>query len=398
MAKNFYEKFKYLTVLGACKQGKFTWAVDRYTNSLYRLDEENRDLQFIANLEVNSEYAEAEYTHMVENDGVLFMMPQNSYFISVYDTCSHDLKKMELPCKKDGTGYGVVGEIIYQGYLYIFSCYEKYAPYKINLTNLEIVEEREWCAGLRNLKFPRSKYLLSRVIAEKDRIIFGVYNTEMVLSYMLTTKKFERLCRLDGSIKIDKVVGKHGNSVYLSSVDCNEIYKVNLEDDSLERIPVKFWETGNSVINVLDCGTDIYLLPKLGDRIVRYDINKKIMERVKWDVSVLAEEKLERCFFYGYIEGQEIVLYLYTLGSRIRIDRKTGSTIQERLDKNPKKNALEILKHDYWEQLEGEQMESYSEEICPLSVYINRKFTLLRDSVDTHSNIGNKIWKNTMGE
>lgn len=255
MEKSFYDKFKYLTVLGACKQGEDTWAVDRYTNSLYRLNEKRRELQFIANLEVNHKYVEAEYTHIVEYNGVLFILPQNSYFICIYNICSDKLRKIELPCKKDCSGYGVIGEVFYQGYLYIFSCHEKYAPYKINLTDLTLEEEQDWCIGLQSLSFPRSRYLLSRIIAEEDRIIFGVYDTGIILSYLLDTGKFIEVCNLKENFKIDKAISKYADNIYLSAVECNEIYRINPEDKTRERVPIEFWKTDNSVINVLNCGT-----------------------------------------------------------------------------------------------------------------------------------------------
>lgn len=393
METYFYDKFKYLTVLGACKQGKDTWAVDRYTNCLYRLNEKRRELQFVANLEVNCEYVEAEYTHIVEYNGALFILPQNSYFICVYNTCSGKLTKLELPCKKDCSGYGVIGEIIYERYLYIFSCYEKYAPCKIDLTNLEIEEEKEWCIGLQNLSFPRDKYLVSRMIVEENKIIFGLYNTGIILSYLLDTKEFRKVCSLKENFKIDKAISKYANNIYLSAVNCNEIYRVNLEDNTQERISIGFWKKDNSVINAFLCGADIYLLPKYDNEIVKYDVTNQELGKMNWEVPKLAEGDPGRWFLYGYLEGQDLILYLYKYGSRVKIDLKTGRTILEHLDKDTKKSAFEILKHDYWEQLEGEQVESYREDICPLSVYINREFILSPNSADIKSNHGSKIWR-----
>lgn len=370
METYFYDKFKYLTVLGACKQGEDTWAVDRYTNSLYRLNEKRRELQFIANLEVNQEYVEAEYTHIVEHNGVLFILPQNSYFICIYNICSDKLRKIELPCKKDCSGYGVIGEVFYQGYLYIFSCYEKYAPYKINLTDLTLEEEKDWCIGLQSLSFPRSRYLVSSIIAEENGIVFGLYDTGIVLSYRLDTREFSKVCSLKENFKIDKAISRYEDRIYFSAVGCNEIYRINPEDNAQERVPIEFWKADNPVINALICGPNMYLLPKYGKVIVRYDVRNQELKKMDWEVPEIAEGNTERWFLYGHLEGQNLILYLYKHGCRLKIDLAAGRTIPEFLDKDPQKSALEILKHDYWDQLTVELSGSIREEICPLSVYI----------------------------
>lgn len=390
--KYSYDDYKYLSSLDCIKLDDITWCVDYKTNCLYKIDDKSQKIQFIANLTVG-EYREAQYSFMLCAKEQIIILPQNCYTVCVYNYVTNQVRKIAIPNKSTSIGYGAVGGVIIDNEVYFYSGEKRNAPYKINLTNATIEENRVCKNFFEENEWIPDKAMLNSVGCCENSIILGIYGTNKIILFDTKHNTLETI-NIQDDFEIGKIFVQPGSSeAWIFEKQGGKCVKWNIRKEEIVYFETDLLTKDNSIIAAIFNGNEIILLPRYGEQIIRYEIEEKLFSALQWDSAKVMNRypNSKRWFFKGEIDNGCLCCYLYKNGGRIAIDMQNGNTSYDELDIDCSKSGKEILCENFWESLHDIEID-VRENLYPLEYFIEKIDLNCANNVKTNSN-GYRIWE-----
>lgn len=393
-------KFKYISALDGVSIGGKLYMVDRNDNGLYAVDEVSREIEFLGHLGSRKYGVIAEFSFILSYNEKLYILPQNGFYLAIYDIQSGDIETIQVPHENEERGFGAAGGFFLDGWLYIFSCLNRYAPLRLRLSDCKVEVLDDMWNSLAGLQQGDDLYRLDGFAWDGIKFYFGIYNTNQLYAWSMKSRKIEKVLRLPLDFPIGKIGLIGEDCLLVASKNSSCMAKVYLESQMVEYKKIDSWDDDTIAIKIVSGVGCVWLVPYLGTKIIYYDVGKDVFSEVSFDKQILPEDCLEkdRCF-YGCRE-HEGTLYLYRHGKNgvLTVRKKSGLTKFYSLDKEENKVWQEIIKENYWQFLDFSDIENETiiyEGWYNLLLYmdfISKRRLEGNPSIRMEFSVGQKIW------
>jgi len=229
-----------------------------------------------------------------------------------------------------------------------------------------------------------------------------------ILEYMeqigfLESGDLREVIRLKDDFNVKALVMCSNGKILASSVDANILAVLDLSDKTVKYYALDVWNVDTEAVRLITTEKYVWLIPRFGVKIIRYDVFKDSFNELIYDYKALPDEchEYERVF-YGCDERKGI-LYLYRYGKngRVAINVRSGETVFQSLDKEESKDWKQILTDNFWEYVDIaaiEAADSINEGLYHLPMFLDRIPAVNNSYVIDGIGAGRKIWEKVRGD
>ncbi len=337
----YYDKYRYLTTLGAAEDGDNWWVAGYQGNGIFSVNKENNTIHFLKRTE-NEHTSLNAFKDSFMYRGRIYFLPWWSYSIEIYDVELEKFYVVKIP-DEASKFYGAVGYIVDEEYIYIFSRFCNETPIRLNIDTL--VCERIWATWTDiSKKYSRhDKYFINSITEVNGNFWYGVYQANVLIKSSKKDLRDTQPIILDANYRIHQVAYIGKNCLLVTMADDEECIVYNVEDEVIEyTVPIK---TIGRVINIINDEEEIILIPRHGKRLLLVNRDSGASRLIDCD-----NERM-RCFtdndeyfYYGKMNEEKIYLFPYNTNMLVTINRKDMSVSYEEWEIEKGASTEEIMR------------------------------------------------------
>lgn len=181
MAKDYYEKYKYIKISYKeliCIFDERVWMLDR-TNCIYSMLLDGTDIRFEVNIDYMEDGRDSQYRAMIKCDDRLICIG-HFCVITIYNLLSREVEFIsygERDCRV------ALNPMIYDKYIYIYYSWLNRNLYEFNLETQEIRCVDKWKKAISDVDIYHDTSFSERVLQHESTVIMGIRNTNKVIKY-----------------------------------------------------------------------------------------------------------------------------------------------------------------------------------------------------------------------
>ena len=360
-----YEQYKKIIVRGSTIVDDTIWMIGSINGGLYRQNIDSGEIELVCVLDDGQDRRENKFSLMYSYEDYIFIMPQNSYSIFVYNIKDNYCIRRDIKCNHNDIGYATVFCCFYKGRMYFFSEFESCDCGFLDLKTMEIELNRNFRKALAGENFVREKYLMNAAILIDSEVVFGLYKTNIVMHFDLETNCISRKEYLDTDIQLDRMLKFFDYILYIT---VKNIVYVQMLNEPLEKYIINIWDDDVSAIKAVGDKEKIFLIPQRGREIAVLRLSDRICHSLKYDYS-MASNKFERVFYCLNLLANNIYIYSWLEGYKLCIDIETGKTKRLELSLNRERSGKELAT-EFVRKWNFESLQTLYEEDVPLEIYL----------------------------
>lgn len=285
--------------------GNRIWFCPQYFNGLFCMDSVTGKISCSGEFP-NEEYGTKRlYASMKLMKGKIYFIPFSAKSIAVYDIETGEFSNILIDEEKAGckveTDFLFMGVAEYKNYLFLLPVLCR-AIMRLNVDSQEIEYITNWFSEIRPYIFNRGcGFFRRQVVVRGDKLYAPFCNANAVLE--LDCNTLNSKIHILGEEKTGySGICREGDDFYLSPMESGDLYKWNVENQSIRKIKVYQENTGkNSYVGVLHIGHKLLLFPSNHEDGVLNESIKNI--EVKEGAFSFAREEREGSAYYDLETG-----------------------------------------------------------------------------------------------